>query len=119
MIKAIFKILGYVSVVASFAGTIWVAALAIDDIKDSLRGVIERQDNMNTQIAEQNKNILIIIDSSAFISERMRSNTTTLKAIRISYTRHLIDSPLTKEEFVEYMEGIEMELKKNEKNSVR
>lgn len=96
-------------------GLSWIAFEAVDHIKDTAVRIEANQKTMLDSItAISNKtteNTLVMQEVKCEVVE-LKENT---KALTRSYVKHLSnDRNLTKDMFLEYMEGLQIELKKKE-----
>lgn len=117
--KLIFRIVGYFLATASAVTVIWGVATYFNKsetrtqhIENSLETIIETQQSESVKT-----------DSLMFNVNRLNRNVNDLtgshNALRESYVNYLShDDALTKEEFIDYMQGIEFEIKKNDRSEI-
>ena len=115
--KQILSILKAIGIITGFAVVIWQVAVFVNNNR-----------HHNEQIQSQVSRVIqadslqcIKIDSILVNQTRLNSNVNDLtqsqRALRQSYINYLSnDDALTKEEFVEYMQDLGLDLKKNSQN---
>jgi len=114
MFKTIFKVLGYFLTVAASVTVIWGVFTFVDNKNDA---DVSTQDQLEIIIAVQETE-KVKTDSISVNIQRLNRNINHLtkeqKSLRQSYVRYLSnDDALTKDDFLEYMQGIELDIKKN------
>ena len=112
--KIVFKILKVFLLLGGAVGMVWGVFALVDNIKDGNTATKEQLEKIITvQEAEKIKT-----DSLSINMQRLNKNmghlTKEQKSLRQSYVRYLSnDDALTKDDFLEYMQGIELDIKKN------
>ena len=119
--KIIIQYIGYFMAVVGMVTVIWRVAISFQKAED--------RDSLTTQeICEIKEDMVkhtdwkIFVDSIYYhnfrMGEKMNDIKKGLNALRSSYVQYLRnDGSLTKDDFLQYMEGIEFELKKKPVNS--
>ena len=119
--KIIIQYIGYFMAVVGMVTVIWRVAISFQKAED--------RDSLTTQeICEIKEDMVkhtdwkIFVDSIYYHNFRMEEKMNDIKkglnALRSSYVQYLRnDESLTKDDFLQYMEGIEFELKKKPVNS--
>jgi hypothetical protein len=127
MKKGFLKVLGnikmyssYYFAVASVIGAVWGAFAIYDNWRDENKIL---QDNVNTIIQtqkQQAKTDSILVEQQTEMKEQLNDIQSTTESLENSYVRYISrDASLTKEDFLEYMEGLSFDLKKNSSSALR
>jgi hypothetical protein len=105
---------GYYFAIVSVLGVVWGAFAAYDNWKDN--NVI-LQNNVNTIIKAQAsaaRTDSILLDQQAKMKVQLNEIQGTTEALESSYVKRLSnDKSLSKQDFLDYMEGLSFDVKKN------
>ena len=102
----IYKGLGYFTLVVAAATIIWKAAISYDKVSTNLETIIEAQFVQGEQLDS-------IEDTLYFVNKSVRELDASHNALRRSYIQYIAkDSTLKTSEFLNYMQGLELDLKK-------
>jgi hypothetical protein len=108
----------YYFAIVSVLGVVWGAFVVFDNWKDSN---MEMRNNVNTIIQAQSKAAMIdsiLLKHQSEMKAQLNEIHGTTEALEKSYVRRLSnDKTLTKQDFLEYMEGLSFDTKKNSLNN--
>ena len=121
MKQGILKLLGNIKLYSSYyfaiisvLGVVWGAFVVYDNWKDNNKLM---QTNVNSIIqtqAKQNKTDSLLLEQQAEMKEQLNDIQGTTESLEDSYVKYLTrDKTLTKEDFLDYMEGLSFDVKKN------
>ncbi len=108
----IFRYIGYFLATVGAVTAIWKLALFFDARDDNTHQINDKLETIvyvQTKQKAQNDSIL---RSLGLVRNDLNNLITSQNSLRSSYILFLSKQPLTKEEFLLYMEGIQFELKK-------
>lgn len=126
MKEGILKVLGniklyssYYFAVVSVLGVVWGAFALYDNWRDENKIL---QQNVNTIIATQKQQARtdsILLEQQTDMKEQLEEIYSTTESLEDSYVKYISrDKSLTKEDFLEYMEGLSFDLKKNSSSTL-
>lgn len=105
---------GYYFAIVSVLGVVWGAFAAYDNWKDNNEIL---QNNVNTIIKAQAsaaKTDSLLLDQQAKMRSQLNEIQQTTEALESSYVKRLSnDKSLSKQDFLDYMEGLSFDVKKN------
>jgi len=115
MIKLAIKYIGYLMAFAGAVTLVWKVAVYFDR-RDNRSSLIEiKVDKLIISDSSRSAKLDHIITNQKNIEIKFNESIVAQNALRNSYVLHLSkDKALTKEDFLKYMEGLSLELKKND-----
>lgn len=104
----------YYFAVVSVLGVVWGAYALYDNWRDENKIL---QENVNTIIQTQKQQARtdsILVKQQEVMNEKLNDIQATTESLENSYVRYISrDKSLTKEDFLDYMEGLSFDVKKN------
>jgi len=104
----------YYFAIVSVLGVVWGAFVVYDNWKDSNKAM---QTNVNSIIQAQSRSAKIdsvLLEQQAEMKEQLNEIQGTTEALESSYVKRLSnDKSLSKQDFLNYMEGLSFDVKKN------